>query len=129
VSGRGRSNGDGHEAEYDLLTAALMGAVVGAGITFLIRTGPRGRPIMPALHGAGRGLKWAGRRAAKLGARGARWTADQGEELWDRIPRDEIERGVRRHMSSARDSIEEYVESELDDLRKAIRRRRRALGV
>ncbi len=107
-----------------------MGALVGAGITYLLRQGPGGtRPVVPALRGAGRGLKWAGTRAARYGSKGARWTADRGEELWDRIPRDEIERSARTHLNSARESIDDFVQAELRDLRKAIRRRRRALGV
>jgi hypothetical protein len=107
-----------------------MGIALGAGITFMLRRGPGGRrPIIPALEGAGRGLKWAGRHAWKAGSRGARWAGEQGEELWDRVPRDEIARGVRHGYESAKDSIDDVVESELRSLRKAIRRRRKQLGL
>jgi hypothetical protein len=107
-----------------------MGMAVGAGLTFMLRRGPSGRrPINPALEGAGRGLKWAGKNAWKAGSRGARWAGEQGEELWDRVPKDEIRRGMGRAVGSARDSIDDLVESELRSLRKAIRRRRKQLGL
>jgi hypothetical protein len=118
------------EAQYDLLTAALMGMALGAGITFMLRRGPSGRrPIGPALDGAGRGLAWAGKRALKAGSRGASWAAEHGEELWDKVPRDEIRRGVSRGFSSAKESIDDAVEAELRALRRAIRRRRKQLGL
>jgi hypothetical protein len=107
-----------------------MGMALGAGITFMLRRGPSGRrPIIPALEGAGRGLKWAGRNAWKAGSRGAKWAGEHGEELWERVPRDEIRRGIAHGYSSAKDSIDDVVESELRSLRKAIRRRRKQLGL
>ena len=36
VSARERETDDGRDAEYDLLTAALIGATIGAGLTFLL---------------------------------------------------------------------------------------------
>jgi hypothetical protein len=107
-----------------------MGMALGAGITFMLRRGPSGRrPIGPTLEGAGRGLKWAGKHAWKAGSRGAKWAGDQGEELWDRVPRKEIRRGVGNAMHSARDAMEDMVESELRSMRKALRRRRKQLGL
>jgi hypothetical protein len=107
-----------------------MGMALGAGITYMLRRGPSGRrPIVPALEGAGRGLRWAGLNAWKAGSRGAKWAGEQGEELWDRVPRDEIRRGVGRAMGSARDSMEDMVESELRSMRKALRRKRKQLGI
>jgi hypothetical protein len=114
------------EEQYDLLTAALIGLVVGVGATALLKRGPRGhRPIGPLVRGAGRGAAWAGRQSA----RGARWAAERGGELWDRIPREEIQERVEGYLEAARESISETVESELSDLRKAIRRRRKRLGI
>src|SRR5215213_4876666 len=82
------------EAQYDLLTAAIMGVALGAGITFMLRRGPSGRrPISPALEGAGKGLKWAGSNAWKAGSRGARWAGEAGEDLWERVPRERIREG------------------------------------
>jgi hypothetical protein len=107
-----------------------MGMALGAGLTYMLRRGPSGRrPIVPALEGAGRGLRWAGLNAWQAGSRGAKWAGEQGEELWDRIPRDEIRRGVGRAVGSARDSMEDLVESELRSMRKALRRKRKQLGI
>ncbi|MFL5640701.1 MAG: hypothetical protein ACJ78M_15125, partial [Gemmatimonadaceae bacterium] len=65
------------EQQYDLLTAALIGAAVGAGVTLLLRRGPSGRrPVGPLVRYAGRGAALAG--MAGLG--GARWAGDRGVE-------------------------------------------------
>src|SRR4051812_32952204 len=61
------------EQQYDLLTAALIGAAVGAGVTLLLRRGPSGRrPVGPLVRYAGRGAALAG--MAGLG--GAKWAGD-----------------------------------------------------
>src|SRR2546421_2520960 len=66
---RSRGHGSNHdmdqdearEQQLDLLTAAIIGAVVGAGITLLFRSGPSGRrPIRPVLELAGRGARMGG---------------------------------------------------------------------
>ena len=125
------SNGDRARAEsrdeqYDLLTAALIGLVVGVSATALLRRGPRGsRPIGPIMRGAGRGAMWAGRH----GVRGAKWAAERGADAWERVPREEIQERLGEYMESARESVADVVESELRDLRKAIRRRRKQLGI
>ena len=112
--------------EYDLLTAALLGALVGAGMTMLFRRGPRGyRPIGPMMRVTGRGLRTAGIASAK----GAKWLGERGEELWDRIPRDEIVDRLEGYLDTAREAIDDAVSHEVSDLRKAIRRRRRKLGL
>jgi hypothetical protein len=64
-----------------------------------------------------------------MAGRGAKVAWEHGHELWDRIPRDEIEEHVRDYASTARDAIDHFVEHELKDLRKAIRRQRRKLGL
>lgn len=120
----------GHEQEFDLLTAALIGATIGAGLTLLLRRGPSGsRPLAPVMRGLGIGASWAGRGAAKIGSKGARWAADRGGEMWDRIPRDDIREHVSDYMTRARDAIDDAVASELKDLRRAVRRQRKRLGV
>lgn len=125
VRGSGRAGAgasESREAQYDLLTAALLGLAIGAGTTLLFRAGPSGkRPIGPAWRAA--------RKGARLAGRGARFAWDRGVDAWERIPREEIEEKVRDYFEAARDSIEDFVESELKDLRKAIRRRRRKLGI
>ena len=133
VSARAREDdeaGGTHEAEYDLLTAALIGLTIGAGLTYVLRRGPSGgRPLSPVLRHVGRGARWAGRRAAAASMTGARWAADQGEDLWDRIPRDAIRKEMREYVGRAREAIDDVVESELRDLRRAIRRQRKRLGI
>jgi len=107
-----------------------MGIALGAGITYMLRRGPSGRrPIMPALEGAGRGLKWAGANAWKGGSAGAKWAGEQAEDLWEKVPRDEIRRSMRDGYESARDTVDGVVESELRSLKRAIRRRRKQLGL
>jgi len=147
------------EQQYDLLTAAIIGAAVGAGITLLLRRGPSGRrPVGPLVRYAGRGAalaglaggegaRWAGNRGSE-GARwagerameGARWAApraqrgfrsavDRGEELVDRIPVDDVVEQVRDYVDSARGAINDVVKDELNDLRKAVRRQRKRIGI
>jgi hypothetical protein len=114
--------GDGREKQYDLLTAALLGAAIGAGTTLLLRRGPSGRrPIGPAWRLA--------RAGAKIAGRGARVAWDRGADAWDRLPREEMQERLHDYVETARDAIEHAVQSELQDLRKAIRRRRRKLGL
>ena len=150
---------DEREQQYDLLTAALIGAAVGAGITLLLRKGPSGsRPVGPLVRYAGRGAalaglaglegaKWAGGRglegarwAGGRAAEGARWAAprakrgfnsavDRGEELVDRIPVDAMVEQVRDYVDTARDAINDVVKDELNDLRKAVRRQRKRIGI
>lgn len=126
-----------HDHEYDLLTAALIGITIGASVTYLLRRGPSGmRPVSPIVGGIGVGAAWAGKKAARYGRAGARWASKRGGELWDRVPRDEIRDHVsdyREHVSDylgrAREAIDDAVESELHDLRKAIRRQRKRIGM
>jgi hypothetical protein len=121
---------DGNDHEYDLLTAALIGITIGASVTYLLRRGPSGRrPMSPVFTGIGRGASWAGRKAARYSRRGAKWAARRGEDMWDSIPREEIRRTVSDYVGHAREAIDDVVESELHDLRRAIRRQRKRLGV
>ena len=150
---------DDREQQFDLLTAALLGAVVGAAVTLLFRTGPGGRrPIMPVLSAAGRGARFAGlaglegaRWAGERAAPGARWMADQGregarwagkrtahgyrvarergEELIDDLPIDDVSESVREYVDSAREAINNVVREEMSDLRKAVRRQRKRIGI
>jgi hypothetical protein len=116
----------GRDAQYDLLTAALIGAAIGATATLLLRRGPSGhRGGAPILRGA----KWAGREALAAGATGAGWAKSRGGELLDRIPTEQIEQNVRETVEEARERIDGFVRSELGDLRRALRRQRKRLGV
>ena len=114
------------DAQYDLLTAALIGAAIGATATLLMRRGPSGeRPVNPMLRGAGR----AGKSALRAGAAGAVWAREHGGELIDRIPVDRIEHDVRETVGAARDRIDGLVQHELRDLRRALRTQRKRFGI
>ena len=159
ASVRETNSDEEREQQFDLLTAALLGAAVGAVVTLIFRTGPSGRrPISPIMRGAGRGAqlaalaglegaKWAGERAAP-GARwaadrgrdGARWAGEQsargyraardrGEELIDSIPVEDITDSVREYVDGAREAINDVVRAEMTDLRKAVRRQRKRIGI
>ncbi len=154
------TNPDGErDQQFDLLTAALLGAAVGAVITLIFRTGPSGRrPIGPMLAASGKGAKWAAlaglegaRWAGDRAAPGARWAAergrdgarmaaegsargyraarDRGEELIESIPVDDIAEGVREYVDGAREAINDVVRAEMNDLRKAVRRQRKRIGI
>ena len=123
-------DGEGHEHEYDLLTAALIGATIGAGLTYMLKRGESGsRPMTPVMRGLGRGAKWAGRQATRWGSRGGRWAAERGHEAWERLPREEIADSISDYVGRAREAIDDAVESELKDLKRAIRRQRKRLGL
>ncbi len=130
MSVRAREDQGAHETEFDLLTAALIGATIGAGLTYMLRRGPSGdRPMAPVMRGMRTGAKWAGRHANRLSRRGGRWAMDQGRDAWDRIPRDEIVERVSDYAGRAREAIDDAVESEIKDLRRALRRQRKRLGI
>jgi hypothetical protein len=96
----------------------------------MLRRGPSGdRPVAPVVRGIGTGAKWAGRNAGRLGRTGRKWATHQGREMWDRIPRDAIADNVTDYVGRAREAIDDVVESELKDLRRAIRRQRKRLGI
>ena len=125
------------DKQFDLLTAALLGAAVGAVVTLIFRTGPSGRrPISPMLAATGKGAKWA----ALAGVDGARWAGEQsgrgyraararGEELIDSIPVDDITDSVREYVDTAKEAINDVVRAEMNDLRKAVRRQRKRIGI
>ena len=128
ASDRGRANARDHQ--YDLLTAAVLGAMIGAGAALLLRRGPSGRrPLSPVARVAGGAAVSAARWAGRGGRRGARWAAKRGEQLWDRVPVDAVREEIGDALDSAREAVADVVESELRDLRKAIRRQRKRLGV
>lgn len=126
----GRERGTGRDQQYDLLTAAVLGAMIGAGAALLLRRGPSGRrPFTPLAQAAGGAAVGAARWAGKRGRRGARWAAKRGGEVWDRVPVDTVREEIGDAIDAAREKVADVVESELRDLRKAIRRQRKRLGV
>ena len=95
----------------------------------MLRRGPSGRrPLTPFARAAGGAAVEAARWANKRGRRGARWAAKRGGELWDRVPVDAIREEVGDALDAARETVADVFESELKDLRKAIRRQRKRLG-
>ena len=121
-----REGVDGRDAQYDLLTAALIGAAIGATATLLLRRGPSGaRPVAPLLRGA----RIGGQAAARAGLAGALWAKEHGGELIDRIPVDRIEHDVRETVGAARERIDGFVQQELRDLRRMLRQQRKRMGV
>ena len=136
------------EQQFDLLTAALLGAAVGTVITLMFQSGPGGRrPISPLISATGKGAKWA----ALAGLEGARWAGDRsapaarwagersargyraamerGEELVESLPVDEVADSVREYVDGAREAINDVVRAEMTDLRKAVRRQRKRIGI
>lgn len=114
------------EDRYDLLTAAIIGAAVGATAMLLVRrpgsrrvvrpfadiaAGAAGRRLLQAGVGAvgGRAVMGAGRAAAPL-------VRDAASQLGD-------------YVRTAREAIDDFVADEVRDLRKAIRRGRRRAGL
>ena len=71
------------------------------------------------------GARWAGERSAQ-GYRAAR---NRGEELVDAIPVEDIADSVREYVDGAREAINDVVRSEMNDLRKAVRRQRKRIGI
>ena len=104
--------------------------MIGAGAALMLRSGPSGRrPLSPVARAAGGAALGAARWANKRGRRGAKWAARRGGELWERVPVDTVREELGDALDSAREKVADVVESELRDLRKAIRRQRKRLGV
>jgi hypothetical protein len=120
----GRAEGT-RDDQYDLLTAAVLGLVAGAGIAFLLR----GRRKSTAGTLAREAGALAGAAARRTGRRGVKWAAQRGEELIDQIPVEEITDSLGEYVATAREAIDDTVTHELNDLRKSIRRHRKRLGI
>jgi len=71
------------------------------------------------------GARWAGPRAK----RGFRTAVERGGEMIDRIPVDDVVDQVRDYVDTAREAINDVVKDELTDLRKAVRRQRKRIGI
>ena len=65
----------------------------------------------------------------RAGRRGAKWAASGSEKIMDLVPVEEIADSIGDYVKSAREAIDDTVSHELNDLRKAIRRHRKHLGV
>jgi hypothetical protein len=131
--GREDAGAEGREEQYDLLTAAILGAAIGAGATLLVRamTPRRKRVRLPAAIAmmGGRELASGAKTARKAGRRGSEWVREQAESVADGLAPRKLERQLHRYLRNARRTIDDTVASELHDLRRALRRQRRRLGL
>lgn len=101
--------GAASENEYDLLTAALIGVAIGVGTTLLLRSGPSGHSPVYAAVSAGRHLLPEQSRSEKV--------------------RRLVKRQVAGYAEAARAQVDDLAAEELRALRRAIRRRRKQLGI
>ena len=114
------------EDRFDLLTAALIGAAVGAAAMLLVRRPSPRKLIRPlselGLAGAGRMAMKAG--ASALGSRALRHAGQAAAPM----ARDAAE-ALGDYVRTARSAIDDFGADEVRDLRKAIRRGRRRAGL
>jgi hypothetical protein len=61
--------------------------------------------------------------------RGAKWAASRSEQAMDLLPVEDIAESIGEYVKNAREAIDETVSHEMNDLRKAIRRHRKHLGI
>ena len=103
----------------------MLGVVAGAGIALLFR----GRRKRTAGALAREAKDMAGAAVGRAGRRGAKWAASRSEQVMDLLPVDDIAESIGDYVKSAREAIDETVSHEMRDLRKAIRRHRKHLGI
>lgn len=89
----------------------------------------RGRRKRTAGALAREAREMAGAAVGRAGRRGAKWAASRSSDMMDMLPVDEIAESIGDYVKNAREAIDETVSHELNDLRKAIRRHRKHLGV
>lgn len=111
---------------YDLLTAALIGAAVGATAMLLVRR-PSARKVVRPL--AGLAVQELGRRAlaAGTGALGSRAVERAGRAAMP-VLEDAAEQ-LGDYVRTARSAIDSFLADEVRDIRKAIRRGRKKAGL
>ena len=123
----------GRDEELDLLTAALLGGVIGAAAGFLLRPRPRPRGVLGRIDVASERAAKRARKVRKQMGRhasdSASWVRGRGDAIADHFAPDDVGDQMKKYLGEARERISDAVEEELRDLRKAIRRRRRKLGV
>lgn len=131
LHGRGRKSGvlrrrAKSDPSADLLLAIGVGLAVGAGLALVARErARRGRPMARLERFTRRGVK----QAKRMRDRGVKWASDQGDAMRDNVPVSEIGDSVSEYLETARQAIDDVVTREIRELRKAIRRKRKRLGV
>jgi uncharacterized protein YprB with RNaseH-like and TPR domain len=81
----------------------------------MMAAGPTRRPIV---RGVRRGVRKGVERSAELGA-----------AALERVPGRDAADALREYLETARGAIDDVVEQELRDLRRAVRRQRKRIGV
>lgn len=74
-------------------------------------------------------VRMAGKGAARYGEHRLKTVAGRTASALDRLPLEDIGASLGDQLAAAREAIDEVVADEVKDLRKAIRRQRRRLGV
>lgn len=115
-----------NDASTDVLLAIGVGLALGAGFALVARERARRRRPMARLE---RFARSGVNEARRLRDRGTKWALEKGEAIRDGVPVSEIGDSVADYLETARQSIDDAVNREIRDLRKAIRRERKRLGV
>lgn len=131
LHGRGRKSGvlrrrGKSDLSGDVLLAIGVGLAVGAGLALVARErARRRRPAARFQRLTRRGVK----EAKRLRDRGVKWAAHQGDVIRENANVSEIGDSVAEYLETARQTIDDAVTREIRDLRRAIRRERKRLGV
>jgi hypothetical protein len=123
-SGRGTTRRGGGEADreqdFDLLTAALLGAALGAGVALLVGGVAWREPRRSGVEQVIRGVKQSGRELGKGARRSSRRAVAASSGAAETL---------REYVEGARSAIDDAVSHELRDLRRLARRKRKQLGL
>ncbi len=110
----------------DLLTAALLGALVGAGTALMFTRSRRPQPWSARMAKAARR---GAHRASGFGKRGRRGMGAMAGNVWGQLSDSDASKQVSSYFDSVREAIDDTVSAELQDLRKSLRRQRKKLGI
>ena len=108
------------EQEFDLLTAAVLGAALGAGLALLVGGAAWRQPKRSGMGHVLHGVKLTGRELREGAVKRGRRASSMGGEVGE---------SVRDYAARARRAIDEAVDHELRDLRRLARRQRKHLGL
>ena len=120
ASGRARETNGENQQQYDLLTAAVIGALLGASATYILSRGSK-HPASPMVRVAARSAKLA--RNARRDVR--RNVQSAGRGLNELTHFDDI----REYVADTQARLNGLVSDELRDLRKAVARQRKRAGL
>jgi hypothetical protein len=113
-----------------LAALALAGVAIGVTATLLLRLGAsRKRPFLANVRKAGTAGVAEASATGRTIARKVRHGVDRGMEMVEEMPFDDMADHLRDYFEAARSAIDDTISEELRDLKKAIRRKRRRLGI